>query len=76
VKPGAWRYTFTVDGALPGTEALQDLLETHSHRMLVIVVLVLINTLYVSDQSGIEPDAGIGLLGKGLAMSLGSRVQR
>jgi hypothetical protein len=65
VKPGAWRYTFTVDGALPGTEALQDLLETHSHRMvvtLVIVVLVLIDTSYVSDQSGIEPDAGIGLL--------------
>ena len=40
------------------TEALQDLSETHSHRMvvtLVIVVLVLINTLYVADQMGIEP---------------------
>ena len=36
------------------TEALQDLSETHSHRMvvtLVIVVLVLVNTLYVADQN-------------------------
>ena len=49
------------------TEALQDLSETHSHRMvvtLVIVVLVLINTLYVAGLTGIEPSRSITAKGR------------